>query len=65
MEDRHCDVEVMVYQNEEDAVKKAKGIAIEYCKHREDYREEKEGDIFSVFYSCEGDRVSVFQKYIL
>jgi hypothetical protein len=64
-EDRHTDVEVDVFGDEQSAITHAKKIANEHCRHEEDYEEQKiEGWIFSAIYSCEGDCVRVEKKPI-
>jgi len=62
VEDRHCDVQVEVWDNKKAAVARAKSIAHEYCRYDDDYAEEQIADwIFYARYSCESDSVRVVQ----
>jgi hypothetical protein len=59
VEDRHCDVQVEVWDDEAAAVDRAKAIAREYCRY-DDYAEEQIADwVFYARYSCEDDSVRV------
>ena len=60
VEDRHCDVQVEVWDDEAAAVDRAKAIAREYCRDDEDYAERRiAGWVFYARYSCEDDSVRV------
>ena len=61
--DRHTDVNVEPYTNQEDAVDFARSTAKELCRFKEDYEETKiDGWCFHAQYSCEGDSVWVVEK---
>lgn len=60
IEDRHADVEVEVWADEQQAITRARQIARDYCRHPEDYEEQDiKGWSFYARYSCESDSVSV------
>ena len=71
LEDRHCDVQVEVFSEKEDAVEWAEEAALLNAHHEEDIEKEeltagmrKEGWLYYAVYSCEGDSVRVVQKEV-
>lgn len=65
-EDRHTDPEIRTFSNKDSAVNEARVMAKEYCRFPEDYEENTyDGSNFLVInYSCESDRVSVFEAIL-
>jgi len=60
IEDRHVDVEVLIFNDKDKAIAKGRELAKEYCRHQEDYEEEDLPVwLFYARYSCEDDCVSV------
>ena len=63
--DRHTDVNVEPYTNQEEAVDFARSTAKELCRFKEEYEEiEIDGWCFCAQYSCEGDSVWVVEKML-
>ena len=63
VEDRHSDVTAHPFTCPLVAVLEAKRMAMEYCRHKEDYKERDYGKdsgwLFYADYSCESDSVRV------
>jgi hypothetical protein len=65
IEDRHCDTSAEVWTDRDAAIARAKAIALEYCRHQDDYAEETiQGWEFYVRYSCESDCVRVVKTAV-
>ena len=66
-EDRHTDVEIKVFKNEDSALHYAQGLIKDYSVDAdpEDIKvEEVEGWLFCTYYSCEGDVVYVKESVL-
>lgn len=68
VEDRHTDVLVFPFSNEQMAINEAKRIAKERCRDAEDYEEhpygKDDGWLFYANYSCESDSVRVVEAQL-
>ena len=68
VEDRHIDPIIECKFDKDEAIELAKAFADDLCRYREDWCESneayKDGQIFSVSYSCEGDHVTVYEKIL-
>ncbi|MCP4540143.1 MAG: hypothetical protein GY832_23645 [Chloroflexi bacterium] len=63
--DRHLDVDVLLYSDREEAVDTARDLAKTACSAKEDYEELKTGGgIFFAKYSCEGDYIRVIERTV-
>jgi len=64
--DRHTDIEVISYKDWDAAVVKARAMANEYCRCKEDYKEYiLDCCEFSAEYSCEGDSITVIESELI
>ena len=70
IEDRHRDTDAQVFLKEKTAIDEARKLAKEYCRYAYDYSEElnermkKDGWIFHVTYSYEGDNIRVLKRKV-
>lgn len=68
VEDRHTDVDAFPFSTEEAAVTEARAQVNANARHPEDIEEEltasmiRDGWVFHVTYSCEGDNVRVLKR---
>lgn len=65
VEDRHADVDIEIWADEQAAIGRARELAKKYCRYPEDYKESQIADwLFYVVYSCENDCCRVVKRQI-